>query len=153
METTEQLLKVAELELIYRSQIKASQRLKVLCSKDAADIFRTSWDETKIDLCEQAKMLLLNKANKVLGLLELSTGGVSGTIVDPRLIFCAALKANATGLILCHNHPSGNYQPSNADEIMTARIKEAGKFLDIKLLDHLIITAEGFFSMADEGIL
>jgi DNA repair protein RadC len=153
METTEQLLKVAELELIYRSQIKASQRLKVLCSKDAADIFRASWDEMKMDLCEQAKMLLLNKANKVLGLLELSTGGVSGTIVDPRLVFCAALKANATGLILCHNHPSGNYQPSNADEMMTARIKEAGKFLDIKLLDHLIITSEGFFSMADEGIL
>jgi DNA repair protein RadC len=153
METTGDLLKVSELELIYRSKIKPSQRIAVTVSKDAEQIFRDNWDKDKLELCEEAKMLLLNRAGKVLGLAHLSTGGICGTIVDPRLIFAIALKANATSIILAHCHPSGNLQPSQQDEIMTQKIKEAGRFLEIKLLDHLILTSENFLSMADEGIL
>jgi DNA repair protein RadC len=153
METTDELLKVSELELIYKSKVKPSQRLSVKLSKDAEQIFRDNWDKDKMEMCEEAKMILLNRAGKVLGLSHLSTGGICGTIVDPRLIFATALKANATSIILAHCHPSGHLQPSQQDEIMTQRIKEAGRFLEIRLLDHLILTSESFLSMADEGIL
>jgi DNA repair protein RadC len=98
-------------------------------------------------------VILLNRAHRVLGIYELSTGGVTGTIADPKLVFTAALKANACSLVLSHNHPSGNLRPSKADEELTMKIKEAGKFLDIQVLDHLIVTSEGYFSFADEGLL
>jgi DNA repair protein RadC len=89
----------------------------------------------------------------VLGIYEVSTGGITGTVADPRLIFAAALKANACAMIISHNHPSGNLKPSRQDEELTAKLKQAGQFLDIKVLDHLIITTETYFSFADEEIL
>ena len=144
---------VAEIELVYRSKVKASERPKINSSKDAYDIFIQSWDENKIGFIEQFKILLLNRANKVLGVYEVSTGGVTGTVADPRLIFTAALKANATAIILAHNHPSANLKPSQADEQLTQKIKEGGKFLDIQVLDHVIVFTEGYYSMADEGLL
>ena len=144
---------VAEVELVYKSKVKASERPTIKSSRDAYDILKLSWDEGKIDLCEQFKVLLMNKANRVLGVFEASTGGVTGTIADPKLIFMAALKANACGIILCHNHPSGNLKPSRADEDLTQRIKSAGSFLDINVLDHMILTSEGYLSFADEGLL
>jgi DNA repair protein RadC len=97
--------------------------------------------------------MFTNRANKVLGIFELSTGGVSGTVADPKLIFAAALKVAASGLILSHNHPSGNLQPSQADIDLTRKIKEAGKLLEIQLLDHIILTTEGYYSFADEGLI
>jgi DNA repair protein RadC len=141
------------LELIYKPVVKPSERLTVKLSKDAEEIFRRSWDKNKIELCEEAKMLLLNRAGKVLGLVHLSCGGVCATIVDPRLVFAYAVKSNASSVILAHSHPSGNLQPSQADEMMTQKLKQAGSYLEIKILDHLIITAESYLSMADEGIL
>lgn len=144
---------IAEVELIYKSKVKASDRPKVATSKDAADLLQHTWDENKIDFVEQFKVLFLNRANKVLGIFDVSTGGVTGTVADPRVIFAAALKANATALIISHNHPSGNLKPSKSDEELTLKIKEAGKFLDISLLDHIIITSEGYYSFADEGLL
>ncbi len=86
----------------------------------------------------------LNRANQVIGLLDLSTGSTTGTIADPRLIFCAALKGNACGIIVAHNHPSGNLSASQADIALTNKLKEAGKFLEIQLLDHIIITADSY---------
>ena len=112
-----------------------------------------AWDSNKIELLEQFKVLMLSNNNKVLGVLEASSGGITGTIVDLRIIFSALLKANAVGFLVVHNHPSGALVPSDADRQITRKIKEASKILDINLLDHLIITTESYYSFADEGTL
>ena len=143
----------SEVELIYKSKVKASERPQILSSKDAYEILIKIWDEGKIDFVEQFNILLINKANKVLGVYKVSTGGITGTVADPRQIFTAALKANACGLVLAHNHPSGTLKPSRQDEQLTSKMKEAGSFLDIKVLDHLIVTSESYYSFADEGLL
>jgi len=98
-------------------------------------------------------MLLLNRANKVLGITTISEGGLSGTVTDIRLIFQYAIKGNASGIIVAHNHPSGNQNPSESDLKITQKIKEAGNLLDIQLLDHIILTPESeiYRSLADEG--
>ena len=149
----ETLYQVAEIELVYRSKIKASERPKIITSKDAYKILLQTWDENKMELQEQFKILLLNRGNKVVGIYEVSTGGITGTVADPRLIFTAALKANSVALILAHNHPSANLKPSNADTMLTQKIREGGKLLDINVMDHLIICNEGYYSFADEGAL
>ena len=143
----------SEVELIYKSKVKASERPQILSSKDAYEILMKIWDEGKIDFVEQFNILLVNRANKVLGVYKVSTGGITGTVADPRQIFTAALKANACGLVLAHNHPSGTLKPSRQDEQLTSKMKEAGSFLDIKVLDHLIVTSESYYSFADEGLL
>lgn len=147
------LFEVSEIELVYKSKVKASERPLITSSKSAYEVLLKAWDEHKIEFVEQFKVLLLNRANKVLGIYEVSTGGVTGTIADPKLIFVAALKANACSLIVSHNHPSGNLKPSRQDEELTAKIKQAGAFLDIKVLDHMIVTPEAYYSFADKGIL
>jgi DNA repair protein RadC len=144
---------VSEVELIYKSKVKASQRAKITTSKDAAQLFRQVWDPNKIDFIEQFKVLLLNRSNKVLGIVDISTGGVTGTVVDCKIIFVAAIKANACNIVISHNHPSGNLKPSKPDEELTYKIKEAGKLLDVRLFDHIIVTSEGYFSFADEGLI
>jgi len=144
---------VAEIQLVYRSKVKPSQRPKITTSRDAYNIFLDSWDKDLIELVEQFKVMLLNRANKVLGILELSTGGITGTVADPKLIFAAAVKSAACGIVLCHNHPSGLMKPSKQDELLSSKIKEAGKFLDINVMDSLIISTETYYSFADEGLL
>ena len=96
------------------------------------------------------KMLPIFKA---LGIFEVSTGGVTGTVADPKIIFVAALKANACNIIISHNRPSGNVQPSKADIEITEKIKMAGQLLEIKLFDHIIVSSEGYYSFADEGLI
>jgi DNA repair protein RadC len=149
----ELLLKVAEVELIYKSKVKASERPTIEKSSDAANILRVLWEDGKLELVEQFKVLFLNRANKVIGLFNVSSGGITGTVADPRIIFTAALKLNSVGILLCHNHPSGNLKPSRADEELTQKMKGAGALLDIKVLDHIILTAEQYYSFADEGLL
>ncbi len=144
---------IAEVELIYKSNIKASLRPNLCSSKDVYELLLQSWDKNRIELQEQFKVLLLNRANKVVGIFEVSSGGVSGTIADPKLIFTAALKTNACQIILAHNHPSSNLRPSKADQDLTEKMKAGGELLEIRVLDHLIISMEGFFSFADEGLL
>jgi len=97
--------------------------------------------------------LYLNSAGKILHFEILSQGGLTGTVADPRVIFKKALEEDAVSIILCHNHPSGNLRPSKADEEFTQKIKEGAKHLDIKLLDHIIVSEEGYFSFADNGLL
>ncbi|MFD3003179.1 RadC family protein [Pontibacter toksunensis] len=145
--------KVAEIKLSYRAKVKPSQRPQVTSSTDSYNILKESWDTGKIEFVEQFKVMLLNRANKVLGIYELSTGGVAGTVADPKLIFVAALKACASSIVLCHNHPSGNLKPSAADLQLTKKMKQGGELLDIAVLDHIIITSESYYSMADEGLL
>jgi DNA repair protein RadC len=144
---------VSEVELIYRVKIKPSQRPHIRRSQDSYDIFNSHWDLNKIDFVEQFKVLYLNRGNRALALIELSTGGVSGTVADPKLIFTTALKLNASALILCHNHPSGSLTPSSYDLSITEKIKNAGRFLDILVADHIILSSEGYFSFGDEGLL
>ncbi len=118
-------------------------------SADAYDILLNHWQD--IDYCETFQILLLNRANKVLGISLISTGGLTATLVDIRKIFQVALKANAAGIILSHNHPSGSLVPSNQDIAITKKCKEAGTFLDIPVLDHLIITKNTYHSFTDSG--
>ncbi|MCA4794324.1 JAB domain-containing protein [Myroides odoratimimus] len=156
METTvlnKEWLIASEVELIYKSKVKASQRPQITSSYSAYQVALKAWDSNKIELLEQFKVLMLSNNNKVLGVLEVSSGGITGTIVDLRIIFSALLKSHATAFLIIHNHPSGKLAPSDADRQITKKIKEASKILDITLLDHLIITAESYYSFADEGIL
>jgi DNA repair protein RadC len=98
--------------------------------------------------------MLLNRSNRVLGIAEISKGGLSGTDTDVRVILQYAIKSNASGIIICHNHPSGNMHPSESDLTLTKKIKEAASLLDVQLFDHLIIIPEGkYYSVADEGIV
>ncbi len=98
-------------------------------------------------------VMFLNKANKINHFEIISRGGITGTVADPRIILKKALEEGATSLVLCHNHPSGNLKPSRADEELTQKIKEAAKYFDIAVMDHIIVSEEGFYSFADEGIL
>ena len=144
---------VAEVELVYKSKVKPSERPQVKSSKESYNLLLQTWDQNRIEFVEQFKVILMNRANRVLGIYVLSTGGVTGTVADPKLVFIAALKANACNIILSHNHPSGNLKPSRADEDLTRKIKEAGILLDIKVIDHIIVTSEGYYSFSDEGML
>ncbi|WP_114782323.1 JAB domain-containing protein [Botryobacter ruber] len=147
------LNRVAEIKLTYRSKVKPSERPQVTSSTDCAEVLRKSWDMGKMEFVEQFKVMLLNRANRVLGIYELSTGGVAGTVADPKLIFAAAIKACASSIVLSHNHPSGNTKPSAADLQLTKKLKQGGELLDIVVLDHIILTSESYYSFADEGLL
>lgn len=151
--TSELEFNVAEIELVYRHIVDYKNIPVTKSSQQNYELLLSVWDKDKIDLVEQFKILLLNRAFKVLALYTVSTGGVSGTVADPRLIFTAALKINASAIVLAHNHPSGNLNPSRADEELTRKIKNAGLFLDIMVLDHLIITSTGYYSFSDEGLI
>ena len=104
-------------------------------------------------LHEEFWVIYLNNSNKIITKQQLSKGGITGTVVDTRMIFKKAMEVSAVGIILCHNHPSGKLNPSQADKVLTQKIKNAGNTLDIKVLDHLIITLTNYYSFADEGML
>jgi DNA repair protein RadC len=149
---TNQQITVSEVQLTYKNKVKASERKKITCSRDAYKIFMDNWNPEIIEFVEEFKILLMNRANAVLGILEISKGGISGTVTDVRVIFQAAIKGNASGIIAGHNHPSGNLNPSESDTRLTQKLKEAGNLMDIQLLDHLILANEGdYYSFADNG--
>jgi len=150
-----QQITIAEVKLVYRTKVKASERLQIKCSKDAFDIFMGSWDLDSIEHIEEFKLMLLTRSNKVLGIASISKGGINGTVTDVRIILQYAIKANASGIIICHNHPSGNLQPSESDQAITRKIKDSGLLMDVQLLDHLIITVEedSYYSFADNGLV
>lgn len=142
---------VAALELgRRRKDAELVKREKITSSKDIFDIFRPQF----LDLPhEEFHVLLLNRSNSLIRKEFVSRGGVSGTVVDSKIIFKIAVEHLASSIILCHNHPSGNLKPSNEDISLTKKIKEAGALLEIPILDHLIITDTGYFSFADEGMM
>jgi len=144
---------VAEVEVSYKSNYNITERPKINCSKDAYRILMQHWQSSKIELLEEFKVILLNSSNRALGIVDISTGGVQGTLADPKIIFAVALKTNSSKLILAHNHPSGNTIPSEADRILTQKLKDGGKLLDIDVCDHLIVTNHGYYSFADECII
>ncbi|MDA9555183.1 DNA repair protein RadC [Pelobium sp.] len=142
---------IAALELGRRRKEEQTQDLdKITSSKDIYNLLAPYFSDLPH---EEFWMLSLNRANKVLNKVLISKGGQSGTIADPKIIFKAALEHNAAYIILSHNHPSGNLKPSDADIHLTKKLREAGKLLDITVLDHLIITDGGYFSFADESLL
>ena len=145
--------KVAEVSLKYKTRIKPSERIQIKSSADAYNIFIQGWNEDTLEHVEEFKILLLNRANKALGTAQISLGGTAGTVTDVKLIFQYALKTNAQGLIICHNHPSGNLAPSDSDTKITRKIREAGNLMDIQLLDHLIISDRDYYSFADNGLI
>ncbi|MES2456270.1 MAG: JAB domain-containing protein [Bacteroidota bacterium] len=147
------LFMVSEIKVSYQPKFKASEKPKINQSKDAYNILFNNWDMGRIEMNEQFYILLLNRANHVIGMTEISSGGFSGTLVDPKLVFGIALKSCASGIILCHNHPSCNLKPSQSDLTLTRRLVEAGKLLDLLILDHIIITKRGYFSFGDEGLM
>jgi len=143
---------LAEIKVVYKSKQKC--RVKVVSSRDAFNILFPLYDIDTIEYQEQFFLLLLNKANDILGWIKLSSGGLTGTVVDPRMVFALALQTSACGIILSHNHPSGNLKPSESDIELTKKINNSGKMLEINLLDHLIISPEEkYYSFADEGSL
>lgn len=144
---------IAEIRVSYSHKVKESDRPRITSAQDAVDVLRAKWKKNRIQYVEECKVILLNRANGVLGVRAISQGGQSGCIVDPKIIFAIALKANASSLILTHNHPSGNLKPSEADIRLTHKMKEAGKFLDLPMLDHIILTSESYLSFQDEGLL
>ncbi len=144
---------VSDVKLIYYPKIKPSDRPVINRSSDAYRIFMEKWDMNNFDFIEEFKLMLLNRGNRVLGVVAISSGGITGTVADPRVILRYALLSGATSIVLAHNHPSGNQYPSKADEILTQKIKNAAAFADIQVMDHLIICGDGFYSMADEGLV
>jgi DNA repair protein RadC len=144
--------KVAEISVSYKPS-KAHKPL-IKSSDDAYFHLLKFFPEDTIALYESFVVGYLNRANRLIGIYELSKGGITGTVADPRLVLSVALKCAATGIILAHNHPSGNLQPSIADKEITHKIKNACEYLDIKLLDHLIVVPEGkYLSFIEENLL
>jgi DNA repair protein RadC len=143
---------VSEIEISYRPAI--GSKPEVTSSSDAYHILKEYYPEDQIALKEYFVVMYLNQANRVIGVQKLSIGGLTAAIADVRLLFGTALKVLATGVVISHNHPSGNTRPSLQDRNLTTQVKEAGKLLDIKLLDHLILTPDDkYISMADMGEL
>jgi len=133
-----------------RREEEATMKKRITSSKDVFDIFHPILSDMSY---EEFWILLLNKANKIIGKFSISEGGLIGTVADPVKIFRKAIEYNAIGMILCHNHPSGNIKPSETDMNLTMKMKEGGKLLDISVLDHIIIGEEKYLSFADEGLL
>ncbi|HEY1114266.1 MAG TPA: DNA repair protein RadC [Chitinophagaceae bacterium] len=142
---------VAALEIGRRRQAMASlEKTVITSSSDVAIYLQTLLKDHRHEVFA---VLFLNRANKINHFQVISEGGITGTVADPRIILKRALEEDAVSLILCHNHPSGSLKPSRADEDLTQKIKEAAKYFDIKVLDHLIVSDDGYFSFADEGLL
>lgn len=144
----------AEVTVQYKPNVKKEDRVKITKSQDAEKVFRAVFDfNGGIEHKEYFYTMFLNRANEVIGVNKISEGGVGGTVVDPSIIFQAAVLVNAIGLILCHNHPSSSLKPSDADINLTKKLKEGGKLLDIDVMDHLILSADNFYSFTDNGLM
>jgi DNA repair protein RadC len=141
---------IAALELGIRRSAMGSRRDRITRSSDIADYLRASLEFRKKEIFV---VVFLNRNNRILHIEPISEGGFTGTVADPRVILKKSLEHNATALILCHNHPGGSLRPSTADELITQKIKHAALLLDIHIMDHIIVSDEGYFSFADEGML
>ncbi|UAB84390.1 JAB domain-containing protein [Zunongwangia sp. SCSIO 43204] len=146
--------KVNEIAISYSGSLKVNLLPKITCSQSAAELAFEQWNKNDIELQETFKIMLLNNSNKVKGIYEVSKGGITGTLVDLRILFAVVLKSLTTAIILLHNHPSGTLKPSEADKSLTRKIKNAASFFDVKVLDHIIVIPDGnYYSFADDGIL
>jgi DNA repair protein RadC len=140
---------ISEISITYSCKVKAADRTQITKSDRAYEVFLEAFPS--LEHKEYFYALFLDRANRVLGVYQVSSGGITGTVVDPKILFQAALKANACSLILGHNHPSGQIQPSEADICLTRRMKQGGEFLELPVLDHIIIGQDKYYSFADDG--
>ncbi len=146
--------RVSEIKVSYKNKIPSCETYKIQSAEEAALLLLDNWNSDTIELFESFKVMLLNNSNKVKGIYEISSGGITGTLVDIRLLFAVALKTLSTSIIISHNHPSGTLKPSQADIELTNKIKQASQLLDIKLLDHIILVPNGsYYSFADQGLI
>ena len=144
---------LSEISLKYTPKVSAIERPRITCANDGYYCFLELLGLDNLNIKEEAAVLFLNRANRVIGAYKLSSGGITSTVVDIRLILSIALKSLACGIIIAHSHPSGELTPSKYDLAFTVKLKEASKLMDITLLDHLIITAEKYYSFAEDGII
>lgn len=150
----EDIYKLCEVTIHYEPQIKASQQPKIACSQDIYKLLiERVFDMKTIQHKEFFYVLLINRSGRLIGVHLVSQGGLNGTIADVRIIMQTAILSNASGIILCHNHPSENTKPSNEDDSITKKVKKACNLMEIRLLDHIIVSSEGYYSYTDEGVL
>lgn len=142
-------MKVAEIKISYSN--RNPTKVKVVSSNDVYNLILNHWDNNTIELQEEVKIILLNNANVVLGIHELSKGGISQCTIDLKIILAIAIKCLAAAIIIVHNHPSGTLFPSENDILVTTKLKKACDLIEIKLIDHLIISSNGYMSMVDNG--
>ena len=148
----EGVYKVCDVKLTYNTKVKSSERAVVKDSNNAYSLLIGHvYDPETIQHREYMKLILLNRAHKVLGIAHISEGGLDSTSADIRIIMQAAILGNASAMILSHNHPSGNKQPSNQDDLLTEKVNKATKLFGIQLLDHIIATDSEYYSYSDEG--
>ena len=140
---------VSEIEIKYTPAIKKQDRVKITNSQKAYNTFLNNWNHNTVELYEEFKVMLLNKANEVIGISTIAKGGMSSCLVDLKLLFALTLKSASPVIILAHNHPSGNLKPSDADKRIYEKVKKASEYLDIQILDNMIITKDGYYSFID----
>jgi len=143
---------ISEIKIKYLPKKLNNGNVKIGNSDDAYQILLNHWNKDTLELQEEFKVLLLNNSNEVLGIYEMTRGGMTATLVDIKLLFAVALKSCATAIVTAHNHPSGKLKPSASDISIYQKIKNAAKLLDIQYLDNLIITKEGKYSFTDDGL-
>ena len=143
--------RISEIKVSYSNLNR--DRVKVSKSQDIWNVALSNWDLDIIEYQEEIKIILFNRANEVLGIYDLSKGGTASCTLDLKIILAVALKCNAEAIVVLHNHPSGNLKPSEPDKRLTEKLKGVCKLVDLKLLDHLIITKDSYYSFADKGIL
>jgi len=147
----EKFNQVSEIKVQFSPNFKPSERPKITKSSDAYKVLLTQWDAGIMQFLEEFKVILLNNANHVLGIVDIAMGGKDYVMVDMRVIYSIALTASASKIILSHNHPSGKLEPSSADLAITKKALEAGKLLDIEVCDHIILTPHSYYSLKDNG--
>nr|WP_293295790.1 JAB domain-containing protein [Allomuricauda sp.] len=145
---------VNEIQISYREKLSTLKSLSITNSKDVGALLFKNWDPDTIGLHETFMILLLNRSNKVKGIYPLSQGGITGTLVDLRILFAIVLKTLSVGIILAHNHPSGQLKASEPDKQLTQKIQQAAQLFDVKVLDHIILAPDGrYYSFADNGLM
>lgn len=145
---------VNEIKISYCESLGTIESESIQTSQPVAKLLYENWNKDTIGLQETFKVLLLNNGNKVKGVYQVSSGGITGTLVDLRILYAVVLKSLSTTIILAHNHPAGTLAPSDADIQLTKKIKKAGELFDIRILDHLIISPTGdYFSFMDNNII
>ncbi|MDF2380516.1 JAB domain-containing protein [Nostoc ellipsosporum NOK] len=152
-QTKSSLFNVAMIDISYKNRSKACERPRITEPEAAHKIFMAAWDLNKIDLVEHFYSMFLDQSGRCLGISHVASGGISACIVDPRIILSTAILSKSSGIILAHNHPSGHLKPSQNDLKLTERLTSVAKMLDINILDHLILSSDGFVSFAREGLM
>lgn len=143
---------IGEIEILYKPKRTGKELFKISNSDDAYKYFKKVWSK-RMSHVEEVYLLCLNCANQVLGYSQISLGGINGCLIDPKVVFQVALKANASGVIMAHNHPSGSLNPSVGDLRITKKLAEGAKVLDVSFLDHIILSSKDYLSLSEKGYM